>query len=343
MDNNTTWEQDVAIDVVIPVFRPGKSLVELIRRIKEQTVKVKNIYLLNVIDDSRYDEIQMIDGICNFSYQDGKIVFNGIQTADGDILSFDMDDNLEVKVINMSKSEVQNGISSSIADICESDYILYMMQNVLPLSKNMILNLLEPFNNPDVFMVPAKQTISKDVAFIERFEYESTFGNKGISQINNGFSVIVSALWNYNECTMYKRECLEALADEYVDNISILNEDVVAIDTVIGAGKSIVIADTYVKSVKASNHGYIFSRCLDIKKISKDCNKINIARDFDTFKGLIRMSIGDLFTRGKINLMVKLISYKIAHGIGYLVADISEKKSREFGETILNKVYRWYK
>ena len=131
------------IDVIIPLYKPGKELFTLLDKLGSQSVPVHQVILLNT--EEKYFE-QLIYGIRFLeTYQN-------------------------VKVYHVSKREFDHGgtrrmgVKKSSADV-----FVMMTQDAMPADETLIEELVKPFDDPEVWAAYARQLPNEDCREVEKY------------------------------------------------------------------------------------------------------------------------------------------------------------------------------
>ena len=153
------------VDVVITTYKPNDYFKILINRLERQTVKIANIFIINMLDQTK----ENAEGVYNFSYEMGKVHYNGIIAEDGDIMHFDDVCGNNIHIEYVTKEELcEKGTTSIVKSLSEAEYVLYVAQNVLPVDKYMLENMLKGFKDKKMGAVYARQLPNKSFNYIEK-------------------------------------------------------------------------------------------------------------------------------------------------------------------------------
>ena len=202
------------IDVIIPVYKPGKELLGLLDRLQVQTVPVQKIILMNT--EEKYFE-QLIYGTMFLeNYQN-------------------------TKVYHVSKREFDHGgtrrmgVKKSSADV-----FVMMTQDAMPADDRLIENLIKPLQG-NVAVSYARQLPREDCAPVEC--YTRDFNYPAQSQIKSAEDLKTLGIKTFfcsNVCAAYRREIYEELGG-FVKH-TIFNEDMIYAAKAVEAGYGIAYA-----------------------------------------------------------------------------------------------------
>ena len=214
------------IDVIIPLYKPGKELFTLLDKLGSQSVPVHQVILLNT--EEKYFE-QLIYGIRFLeTYQN-------------------------IKVYHVSKREFDHGgtrrmgVKKSSADV-----FVMMTQDAMPKDDRLIEKLVEPLQG-EVAVAYARQLPREDSTPVESYTREFNYPAKSrIKSAADLDSLGIKTFFCSNVCAAYRREIYEELGG-FVRH-TIFNEDMIF------AGKAVMEDDyaiAYVADAKViHSHNY---------------------------------------------------------------------------------------
>lgn len=202
------------IDVIIPVYKPGKELFTLLERLQSQSVPVRNIILMNT--EEKYFS-QLIYGT------------RFLETYKN------------VKVYHLSKKEFDHGqtrrrgVKKSQAEV-----FVMMTQDAMPADEYMLEKLVEQLQD-GVAVAYARQLPRKDCNFIERYTRSFNYPEESFVKTEEDLPRLgIKTYFCSNVCAAYRRDVYEQLGG-FVRR-TIFNEDMIYAAGVIKAGYGIAYA-----------------------------------------------------------------------------------------------------
>lgn len=214
------------IDVIIPVYKPTKKLFTLLDGLKEQTMPVNRIILINT-EQGYFDTL--IAGT-DF-WQKYK--------------------NITVK--HISKREFDHGYTRrrAVAE-SDSDYFVMMTDDAIPADEFLVEKLLAPVMEGKAGMSYARQLTEDSSSVIERFTRKFNYPEKSELKSKEDLAVKgIKAFFASNVCAAYDRKIYDGL-DGFVKH-TIFNEDMIYARKLIDAGGKIA----YVAEAKVyHSHNY---------------------------------------------------------------------------------------
>ena len=225
------------IDVIIPLYKPGKELFTLLDKLDSQSVPVHEVILLNT--EEKYFE-QLIYGTRFLEkYQN-------------------------IKVYHVSKREFDHGgtrrmgVKKSSADI-----FVMMTQDAMPADDNLIEQLTEPLRD-QVAVSYARQLPREDCTPVEC--YTRDFNYPAQSRIKSAEDLKILGIKTFfcsNVCAAYRRDIYEELGG-FVKH-TIFNEDMIYAAKAVEAGYAIAYAaDARVVHSHNYTNGQQFHRNFDL-------------------------------------------------------------------------------
>ncbi|MBQ8231518.1 MAG: glycosyltransferase [Lachnospiraceae bacterium] len=202
------------IDVIIPVYKPGKELFTLIERLEKQTVAVRQIILMNT--EEKYFE-QLVYGT-RFPEQHKK-----------------------VKVYHLSKREFDHG-GTRRRGVKKSDASIFVMmtQDAMPADEYLIENLTAPLQGK-VAAAYARQLPNESCNLTERYVRSFNYPEQScIKSLEDLPKLGIKTYFCSNVCAAYRREVYEELGG-FVHH-TIFNEDMIYAAGAIKAGWKIAYA-----------------------------------------------------------------------------------------------------
>ncbi len=205
MENKT-----FTVDVIIPLYKPGKELFELLEKLSGQTIAVGRIILMNT--EEKYFE-QLTYGT-------------------------DFDDRFKhiVTVYHLSKREFDHGRTRRFGvEKSQADYFVMMTQDAMPANEKMLENLLEPFKDDKVAVSYARQMPAKDCRVIENYTRSFNYPDESRIKAQSDLETLgIKTYFCSNVCAAYRRSTYNELGG-FVKR-TIFNEDMIYAAGAIKAG-----------------------------------------------------------------------------------------------------------
>ena len=210
----------MTVDIIIPTYKPEERLLDIINRLRSQTVVPNRIvlinteqkYLANLLRGKKYDST-------------GK----------------------HFEVINVSLREFDHGSTRNEgAKGSTADLLLFMTQDAMPADDKMIERLAAAFSDEKVAAAYARQLPYEDASLSERFSRGFNYPAVAVvKSMQDKERLGIKTFFCSNACAMYRREIFEKLGRFPSDMI--FNEDMVFAHSVVRSGYSIAyVADACV-------------------------------------------------------------------------------------------------
>lgn len=278
---------DTRIDVVIPVYRPGKELRLLLRRLETQKLRPQHILLVNT-QEELFDESCM----------------EGIRDA---------------QVIHITKEEFDHGGTRHMAAMqMTGEYILFMTQDAVPADDQLTLELCRPFADPNVCAAYARQLPAQDCNAIERYTRSFNYGPDSRIQTADDLPGLgIKTYFCSNVCAMYRRSAYEELGG-FVRH-TIFNEDMIFAARLIQSGRAVAYC-AQARVIHSHNYSSIqqFHRNFDLGVSQADHPEV-----FDCVKSesegirMVKQTAGYLVKHARAYLLPKLLVQSAAKYAGY--------------------------
>ncbi|MBQ9929084.1 MAG: glycosyltransferase [Lachnospiraceae bacterium] len=287
-------------DVIIPVYKPTNRLFALLDKLKEQTVPIHKIYLINT--EQKYFDALIAGTDFWHRYK-----------------------NVEVK--HISRKEFDHGHTRRrAAEAAESPCFVMMTDDAIPQNDRLIESLLTPIWEKKAAMSYARQLPNEECGVIERytrsFNYPDRSVIKGVADLEK---MGIKTFFASNACAAYDKEVYEKLGG-FVKR-TIFNEDMIYARKVIDAGYKIA----YVAEAEViHSHNYTgvqqFQRNFDLG--------VSHAQFPETFNGLktegegirlVKQTSKHLVSIGKPWLIVKLFWQSFCKYAGYFLGKRYQK------------------
>lgn len=227
----------MTIDVIIPLYKPGKELFELLNRLLEQTVPIQNIILMNT--EEKYFK-QLMFGV-RFS-----------------------DKYKNVKVFHLSKREFDHGKTRHMGvQRSQADIFVMLTQDAMPADAYLLENLTAHLSG-DVAVAYARQLPNEDCAVVERYTRSFNYPEKSCVKSSEDISRLgIKTYFCSNVCAAYRRDVYEELGG-FIKH-TIFNEDMIFAAGAVKAGYKIAYeAEAQVIHSHNYTHGQQFHRNFDL-------------------------------------------------------------------------------
>ena len=200
--------ENIKVDVIIPVYHPGKEFSVLLERLTEQTAVIHRIIAMNTEENYWNKELEQKYPL--------------------------------LEVHHLKKSEFDHGGTRAwAAELSDAEIMVFMTQDAVPADRNLIENLVKALEKEKMIAAAyARQLAKKTDSAIERFT--RNFNYPAESRVKTQADIQALGIKTYfcsNSCAMYRKSTYEELGGFLPE--AIFNEDMVFASTAINAGYSV--------------------------------------------------------------------------------------------------------
>jgi len=198
----------IKIDIIIPVYKPGRELFALLDMLNKQTVSVGNIILMNT--EEKYFEALTYGTDFVHKYSN-------------------------VKVFHLSKREFDHGKTRRLGvKKSQADFFVMMTQDALPADEKLLSNLIQNLEG-DVAVAYARQLPTQDCSPEERYTRSFNYPAKSYVKGKEALPKMgIKTFFCSNVCAAYRRDIYEELGG-FVRK-TIFNEDMIYAAKAVQAG-----------------------------------------------------------------------------------------------------------
>lgn len=274
------------VDAVIPAYKPGHDLRELVEKLLDQTVRLGRIIIINT-DREYFDEKEYL-----------------IAPA--------------VEVVHITRHEFDHaGTRDMGLRMSDADYVLFMTMDAIPKDNYLVEKLLSGFRRADNIAVSyARQLPKKDCNRIEQITREFNYPAQSRVQTSDDIKELgIKAYFCSDVCAMYDTSIYRSLGGFKAP--AIFNEDMVYAAGALDAGYAVsYCADALVYHSHNYTGRQYYRRNFDLGVSQADHPEI-----FERFnvKGtgmqLVRKSLAQICRRGTTADIIRLVYYS---GMKYL-------------------------
>lgn len=281
------------VDVIIPTYRPGEELFELLNKLMNQTYPVRRIYLINT--EQIYFETLVSD-----------MDFANVYPA--------------VSIHHITKEEFDHGrVRDMGARMSDADILVFMTQDAMPKDENLIENLIRPLDDR-VAVSYARQLPRKECNPIERYTRYFNYPKEERIKVKEDIKKLgIKTFFCSNVCAAYQRATYEEL-DGFVKK-TIFNEDMIYAAKVIMQGYSVAYAAT-AEVIHSHNYTLIqqFKRNFDLGVSQADHPEIfkSISSESEGFK-MVRRTTKYLWKKRKFIWIPYFYMQTVFKYAGYLL------------------------
>jgi hypothetical protein len=276
----------VKVDAVIPAYKPGHDLRELVEKLLDQTVRLGRIIIINT-DREYFDEKEYL-----------------IAPA--------------VEVVHITRHEFDHaGTRDMGLRMSDADYVLFMTMDAIPKDNYLVEKLLSGFRRADNIAVSyARQLPKKDCNRIEQITREFNYPAQSRVQTSDDIKELgIKAYFCSDVCAMYDTSIYRSLGGFKAP--AIFNEDMVYAAGALDAGYAVsYCADALVYHSHNYTGRQYYRRNFDL-----GVSQANHPEIFERFnvKGtgmqLVRKSLAQICRKGTPADIIRLVYYS---GMKYL-------------------------
>lgn len=203
------------IDVIIPTYKPGEELADLLKRLQTQSVQVNQVIVLNTEKD--YLDMALFKGL-EPSFQE------------------------KMQIHHITRTEFDHGATRHLGTtLSGADYVVMMTQDALPADDFLLENLKKALEQDNVAVAYARQLARLDSGIIEKttrqFNYPETSMVKTLADLPR---LGIKTYFCSDVCAMYRKDTYEKMGG-FIRR-TIFNEDMIYAANAIKAGYAIAYA-----------------------------------------------------------------------------------------------------
>jgi len=224
------WKYQPKVDVLIPVYKPGRRFSRLLQMLGQQTYKVNRIIVVNT--EKRYWN------------EDGYKSVSGLE------------------VHHIPKAEFDHGATRNMAaGYSKAEVMVFMTDDAVPYDKYLVQRLVEGLEEEgpggeDAAVAYARQMPDKGCHAIERYTRTFNYPPEGMVKTLKDLPRLgIKTYFASNACCAYRRDIFEK-SGGFVDR-AIFNEDMVYAAGVIKAGYAVAYA---AKAKVVHSHNLTFAK-----------------------------------------------------------------------------------
>lgn len=197
------------VDVIIPVYKPGSELKELLSRLMKQSIMPEHIFILHTVEE-------------------GEPLLKPLEER--------------IQVFPIKKEEFDHGRTRAYgAGLSEADYILFMTQDAVPADYVLIEELLKGMEQENVGIAYGRQLARRDADITEKLTRLHNYPEQECLKSRADLeSLGIKTYFCSDVCAMYDRRLYEELGG--FSYPTIFNEDMIMASKVVQAGYGVFYA-----------------------------------------------------------------------------------------------------
>lgn len=214
------------VDVVIPAFRPGEELAELVRRLKRQEYPVQRIFIINTESGVFPEEVYAGSDILTGTHRDAREPGGS-----------------QIRITNIQPEEFDHaGTRMMGAGMSGADLIVYMTQDAIPADEKMIGSFVSVFEEyEDIGIAYGRQLPREDCDILERYTRAFNYPEESRIQSKEDLGKLgIKTFFCSDVCAAYRRKYL--LGTGGFTSPAVFNEDMIFAGQRILAGDRVAYA-----------------------------------------------------------------------------------------------------
>lgn len=280
------------VDVIIPVYRPAEKFIQLLDQLEKQSIPIQNIILINT-------EKKYFDRLTEETDFWGKY------------------DNVLIK--HITKEEFNHGKTRNYGvSLSKAPYFIMMTDDAVPVDKELVKELLQPFEDKEVGMSYARQLPGKDSDSIESYTRLFNYPAESLMKSREDLGHMgIKTFFASDVCAAYRRETFDRLGG-FIDH-AIFNEDMIYARRLIDAGyKIFYAAEAKVEHSHKYNGRGQFKRNFDMGVSHADHPEVfsGLSTESEGIR-LVKKTCAHLSKIGKPYLIIKLFWLSGCKYLGY--------------------------
>lgn len=190
----------MAVDVIVPVYKPTEYLLSLLLMLSKQTVPVNKVIIINTEENYWNKFFGEFDILSKYPF---------------------------IELHHITKDEFDHGATRDLGvSYSDSEFFLLMTDDAVPDNEYMLENMLKAFDNPKVSMCYARQLPHKYCHAIEKYTRSFNYPNESVIKSKKDIENMgIKAFFASDVCCMYRKSVYEALGG-FIKK-TIFNEDMI--------------------------------------------------------------------------------------------------------------------
>lgn len=259
--------ENIKVDVIIPVYHPGKEFSVLLERLTEQTAVIHRIIAMNTEENYWNKELEQKYPL--------------------------------LEVHHLKKSEFDHGGTRAwAAELSDAEIMVFMTQDAVPADRNLIENLVKALEKEKMIAAAyARQLPNEMCSFAERYTRSFNYPEKSYVRTQRDLSLYgIKTFFCSNVCAAYKKEIYQELGG-FVRK-AIFNEDMIYAGRLIQEGYAVAYAAD-AKVIHSHNYSCMqqFHRNFDLG--------VSQAEHPEIFEGVPSEGEGIKLVKKTINYLIK--------------------------------------
>ena len=218
------------VDVILPIYRPDKTLCLLLQKLQEQTFTIHKVILVNT-EQQLWEEFLQKEKIAEF--------FAGLS--------------LELELFHVNKEDFDHGgTRRQAAARSKAPYFVCLTQDAVPENEHLLEHLLAPMADAKVAVVYGRQKARPDCSPIEAYTRSFNYPMEDMVKSKEDIPRLgIKTFFCSDVCAIYRKSVFEALGG--FEEHTILNEDMLYAGRAVYAGWRVAYAS---EAVVIHSHNY---------------------------------------------------------------------------------------
>lgn len=288
--------ENKTVDVIIPVYHPGKEFATLIKRLEKQSVPIHRIIVMNTEESMWNKEWEKLSDV--------------------------------MEIHHLAKSEFDHGgTRAQAAELSDADVMIFMTQDAMPADRELLAELLKALEQDEnIAAAYARQLPNAECSFVERYTRAFNYPDGSVVKTKKDMDQYgIKTFFCSNVCAAYKKDIYQKQGG-FVRR-TIFNEDMIYAGTIVKKGGKIAYcADAQV--VHSHNYSALeqFHRNFDLAVSQTMHPEIfgGIRSESEGIR-LVKKSLSYCIRIGKPWLMIQVVTQSAGKLLGYKLGQQYER------------------
>ena len=213
--------------LIIPVYRPNRRFVEMMRRVAAQHLLPEQILIVETVSGEGKQFMQEA------------LAAVGQACGVADHMTEGAGGRPFVRYMQVEKKDFDHGGTRDMAArLCDTDLMIFMTMDALPANRHLFEKLTVPFEDPQVACCYARQLPDRDAARSEIFTRQFNYPENSIKKTKDDLGALgIKTFFCSNVCAAYRRQTYLELGG--FEKRTIFNEDMIFAGKAVQAGYAV--------------------------------------------------------------------------------------------------------